>query len=125
MGYRGGNDSKSFPPEAFNIAKLFHPYIIVNILFHLGIFYNIVRQIPYNSYQTMLLLTRNQVACGSSPGGGGILFPFFGPLIVSLSVRVSKGCKHKSPRGPQLFTILYSLLEILTKNLQSLALYDL
>ena len=29
-------------------------------------------------------LTRNQVVCGSSPGGGRIFFPFFGPLTVSL-----------------------------------------
>ena len=29
------------------------------------------------------------------------------------------------PRGPPLFTILYSLLEISTENLQSLELYNL
>ena len=28
--------------------------------------------------------TGNEVACGSSPGGGGIFFPFFGPVVVSL-----------------------------------------
>ena len=24
------------------------------------------------------------MACGSNPGGGGIFFPFFSPLVVSL-----------------------------------------
>ena len=29
-------------------------------------------------------LNRNQVACGPSPGGGGVSFPLSGPLIISL-----------------------------------------
>ena len=45
----------------------------------------------------MWCLTGNEVACGSSPGGGGTFFPFIDPLIVSLRLGylMTKGsCKH-------------------------------
>ena len=50
------------------------------------------------------------MACGSSPGGGGIFFPFFGPLIISLRLgyvnAVSTSC-WQTVSTSEVTTVLY------------------
>ena len=54
------------------------------------------------------------MACGSSPGGGGIFFPFFGPLIVSVRLgyikAVSTSCCRPSVLQKSLSQFIVSSL---------------
>ena len=70
---------------ACSITIIRWPWVCITMLIIIHIMY-----VEKGKHQSLLdeyqvwCLTGNCVACGSSPGGGGIFFPFFGPLVVSL-----------------------------------------